>query len=101
MQVVHCPICIDRSFVSDVPIDTFINQLNKNRFTRLENASKEQSPIYHAYENYGNENITAHELFFATVKPNEFNYSHEGQTIAFRFVKLKGEFKFCGLESVP
>ena len=107
LKVIHCPICIDEPFVNDVPIDTFINQLIKNRFIRLEVASREQSPIYRAYENYkgqelaGNETVTVHQLFYSTIKRNELGYSHEGQQIAFRFVKINDEFKFCGLESIP
>lgn len=49
----------------------------------------------------GNGPLTIYALFFVTLKPNELEKGHEGQTMAFRFVKLKDGYKFEGLESVP
>jgi hypothetical protein len=42
-----------------------------------------------------------YQIWFITSKPNELQKGHEGQTHAFQFVKVNGEFKFYGMTSIP
>lgn len=113
LKMINCISCVDQSTPPAdylVPVDTFINRVFNNEYSRLLVASKEQTPMFNSIiigetlrqtELKGQKNVRVYELFFVTMKPNELEKGREGQSMAFQFIKLRDGFRFYGVESVP
>jgi hypothetical protein len=95
-----------------VPVDTFIYQTNRSFLT---------SPLYKAIKKRGvrystltipdfqpgnvlksdSKDLLLFEVWVTTYVADEWAKGHEGQSHAFQFVKIKEDFKFYGMTSVP
>jgi hypothetical protein len=42
-----------------------------------------------------------YEINYETYKQDEWQIGHEGQDYLFQFVKINGEFKFNGIQTIP
>lgn len=95
-----------------VPIDSFLNRTNKSFLN---------SPLHIAIKKRGvkfsilkiadfhprnvpkteKKDFEVFEIWVQTYVADEWAKGHEGQSHAFRFIKIKHDFKFYGLTSVP
>jgi hypothetical protein len=118
LKVIECDICLDRNNDKAPPknyyvsIETFIKQSSRIfKESPFSNAIKTRgyNSAVRTILNYKPRNLpkdygkdfTIYELYIQTFRPNEWAKNHEGQTHAFQFVKVKGEFKLYGLTSIP
>ena len=118
LSEIDCDLCIIKDYTIQkkyddlISINTFINQAYKN-FT--------ESPLYRAYEKRGcrfskmiipdfntrnlpndyGKDLILYEVWIQTYLPNEWAEGHEGQSHSFQFVKIKNEYKFYGISSIP
>ncbi|OYQ35669.1 hypothetical protein CHU92_10675 [Flavobacterium cyanobacteriorum] len=47
------------------------------------------------------DNLKLYDVWVETYRPGEFSKNHKGTSHSFRFVKVRGKFKFYGLTSLP
>jgi hypothetical protein len=118
LEQIDCALCISTDTKNDpplnylIPIDTFINQSNRDFInSQLFRAIKKRGikiseMILVDYKpqnlpkSYGKDFIV-YEVWVQTYLPNEWALGHEGQSHSFQFVKINNKFKFYGLTSVP
>ena len=115
LSEIDCDLCSDRKYPKKdyyIPIKKFIKQAFKTYVdSPLAQAVKTRgyrsivrfipnSKPQILPSNFGND-LTIYELYVQTYKPNEWMLGHEGQSHAFQFVKVNGEFKFYGMTSIP
>lgn len=60
--------------------------------------AKKMDGLILVYENNFRSDLTA---FMKTLKMNEYSPGHEGAQLGLYFKKVKGEFKFAGIETIP
>lgn len=97
---------------SYLPINTFLKQFfhhmphsklwlvvktKKNHFGIQELQDFHPTNIKHQKT----KSLLIYEVWYVTWEPNELQKGHEGQTHAFQFVKIDGNFKFYGMTSIP
>jgi len=118
LELIDCSLCITRDYNDGPPsdyiiaIDTFINLAFQDFI---------DSPLFRAIKTRGftfserfipdihprnlpktyDKDLVIYEAWVQTYEPNEWAIGHEGQSHCFQFVKINGEFKFYGLDSVP
>jgi hypothetical protein len=100
---IYCIICFSEPDFRNEPYmldrkDFFkehLEEINKSEsFIR----AKKSKEIILVQENKSRSDITA---FITTWKNNEFAVGHEGAQLGIYFKKIKGEFKFAGIETIP
>ena len=112
---IDCDLCSDQKYSKKdyyIPIQKFIKQAFKTYVNSpLAKAVETRGyrPMVRFIPNYKprilpanySKDMTIYELFVQTYKPNEWMPGHEGQSHAFQFVKVNGEFKLFGMTSIP
>ncbi|WP_428329254.1 hypothetical protein [Mucilaginibacter sp.] len=97
--------------VTYMSLNTFLIQYYKNlpKSKLFEVMKYKKYNISEAYLNFPPPNmkihrsmpITLYDILYVTFEPNEIAKGHEGASEGFEFVKMKDEFKFFGLTSIP
>ena len=79
----------------------FNNNLNKIVNSDLWKRAQISDEIIYYKEPSVNEQYSSITVLFTILKENEYADGHEGAQLAFYFKKIKGHFKFAGLETIP
>jgi hypothetical protein len=118
LSKIDCDICLKHDYEKGPPenylvlVDTFINMafsqlldsqlwkaVNKKKYSIM--VSKQPHMKLDNVHLGKNETLKLYEIFYVTYEANEWAEGHEGQDHVFQFVKIKNEFKFYGLTSIP
>lgn len=116
-KLVHCRLCIENptppktSEYFYIKLDTFLDAAYREpRLTKLWTVIKDRNEMINSYtlekpfqqkELKGLDRVLILEVFFTTLKPDEYAKEHEGQVTALQFVKVGDDFKFYGIDTVP
>jgi|GEM_PF-4680890 len=116
-KLVHCRLCIDdpippkTSEYFYIELDAFLHAAyRKTALTKLWTVVKDKDEMINSYvlkkpfqqnELKGQDRIFILEVFFTTLKGDEYEKGHEGQQTGLQFVRLGGDFKFYGVDTVP
>jgi hypothetical protein len=117
LALVHCRLCIDNptppkaSEYFYVKLDTFLRAaFREPALIKLWAVIKDKNEMINSYnlekpfqqkELKGLDRAIILEVFFTTLKPDEYAKGHEGQQTALQFVKVGRDFKFYGIDTVP
>jgi hypothetical protein len=117
LEIVHCHLCIDdptppttyENFYTE--LDTFIHAAYREpALIKLWSVMETEKAMINAVtlkktfrqeELKGRDQVTILEVFFTTLKRDEYAKGHEGASTALQFVKVGDEFKFYGIDTVP
>jgi hypothetical protein len=116
-KLVHCRLCIDNPIPPKtseyfyIKLDTFLHAAYREPgLTKLWTVIKDRNEMVNSYslekpfhqeELMGLDRVLILEVFFTTIKPDEYARGHEGQQTALQFVKVGDDFKFYGIDTVP
>lgn len=116
-KLVHCRLCIDNPIPPKtseyfyIKFDTFLHSAYRSpELTKLWTVIRDKNEMINSYslekpfrqkELKGLEQILILEVFFTTLKRDEYEKGHEGQQTALQFVKVGDDFKFFGIDTVP
>ncbi len=117
LNVIHCRLCIDNPIppkASDyfyIKLDTFLDAAYKQpELIKLWTVVGNRNEMINSYklnkpfkqkELKGFDEVIILEVFFTTLKPDEYAKGHQGQQTALQFVKVGQEYKFYGIDTVP
>ena len=117
LEIVHCHLCIDdpippttyETFYTE--LDTFIHAAYREpALLKLWSVMETEKEMINAVtlkkpfqqkELKGLDQVTILEVFFTTLKRDEYAKGHEGASTALQFVQVGDEFKFYGIDTVP
>jgi hypothetical protein len=117
LTLIHCRLCIENPIPPKtaeyfyVKLDTFLRAAYREpELKKLWSVIKDKKEMITSFslekpfrqkELKGQDQVTILEVFFTTLKRDEYAKGHEGQQTALQFVKVGHDFKFYGIDTVP
>jgi hypothetical protein len=117
LKQIHCRLCINNPIPPKtyeyfyIKLDTFLHVAYRQpELTKLWAVIKGKNEMINSFslekpfpqeELKGLDQVVILEVFFTTLKADEYAKGHEGQQTALQFVKIGPDFKLYGIDTVP